>query len=134
LFEKPASRKGYPVQRRRVLALKMDPDRTCRPADSAEQIAFRRKRTRVRQPDNDLLANDSFELANAGLVLHTGSDSSSARPSQDVPVLELRLLLSLHVRAHALEDRRQQLSIDRLRAHARGEVEEGVNCRALDRR
>ena len=46
------------------------------------------------------------------------ADGPAPGPGEDVPVLEPRLLPSLHVGAHPLEDRRDQLAIDGFGAHA----------------
>ena len=66
LLEKCPPLESNPVQCRGVLTLQMNADRTRRAADSAEQIAFRRERARIRQADDDLLANDTFRALRCG--------------------------------------------------------------------
>ncbi len=60
-----------------------------------------------------------FQIADALFVDHARADRAAARPQQDVPVLQLRLLVVIHVRLHAREHLRHDLACRRRPAPCR---------------
>src|SRR5215468_3845873 len=132
LLEQRATFERYAVERGGVLALQMDAYRAGRATDAAEKIALDREYSRVGQAHGDFVAHQRLELADAVLLDDPSADRATAGPGEEVPVLQPRLRTAFHVGTHALEDYREQLAIDRLRAHAWREVEERIDGRALD--
>ena len=65
LLQQLAAFLGGGVERGRVGGLQMDRDRARRAADAAEQLAFVHEHARVGKPDDDFVAHDAFELADA---------------------------------------------------------------------
>src|SRR5215831_19910502 len=112
----------------------MNSDRSCRAADAAKEIAFDREHAGVRQSHGDFVAHQLLELSDAALLDDPGTDRATSRPGEDVPVFQARLRPPFHVRAHALEKRRHELTMDLFRAHTGWKVEEGVYGGALDGR
>src|SRR5262249_22274685 len=134
LLEQRATLHGHAVERGRVFALQVDADRAGRATDAAEEIPFDREHARVRQAHRDLLAHQPLELPEAGLFDDPGADRATPRPREEGPVLQPRLRAPFHIGPHAVEKRRQQLTVHLFWAHAGWEVEEGVDGGALDRR
>ncbi len=95
---------GRGIERCRVGGLQVDRDRARGAADAAEQLALVHEHARVGNADDDFVAHDALELADPVVVDDARADRAAARPQQDVPVLETRLLLALHVRLHALDE------------------------------
>ena len=131
LFEQRSALESHAVQCRGVLALQVNSHRAGRAADTAEQIPLDGEDPRVRQTHHDLVAHQPLQLPDAALIHDPGADGAATGPGEDVPVLQSRLLSTLHVRSHPFEDGRDQLAIDRLGAHAGRKIEECVDGRAL---
>ena len=97
---------------------------------AAEQVAFGREGAGVGQAGHDLVAHDALEFADPRLVLDSRAERAAVRPQAEVPVLQLRPALAVHVGTHALEQDRRDLAVHDARAHARREIEERVHRRA----
>ncbi len=134
LLKQLATLAGDTRQRFGVAALQVDLDRARRAAETAEQVALGGEGAGVGKADHHFIAHDALELADARLVLDPRADGAAAGPQQQVPVLELWLLVAGHVGRQAFADDAAHLGIHHRRRHARRKTEEGVDGRAFYRR